>query len=1237
MAFLSSLGFWQYFVTAVTVVLVIWACARNRIVHGKLILIVALAALAALQLLKTPEPRETPRDAAIRQARSVLRVYADHPTAPEAFVEAMRTLDTLDTPRTRDQADAVRPHLEAIRATTFTQSAYTEAAETLVTMWEQRLEDTPEKLRAELATLLANPHPTLEEQRRIRMIEDILPQWYDQLPIRLGLDLRGGTEIRLLLRPDDTKLRALLQEQEAAVRRQAPEEELARLEAAIKQEREDLDQNFDQASDVIRERLNLSGLSEIIVTQQGNNRLLVQLPGMGSAQSDAIISRVRQLGNLEFRIAITEDPNDPNRDSRLTAGITRVAGRTDQYNYSLIEERFLDPEEVTIVTDPQTGAISRRGPNNEELYDWLHTPEGRGMIIAQRVLMTGHNIRAARERPSTQHPGQYEVGIWMNQTGSWDFERITRQHRHGYLAMVLDGELKSAPRLNDIITGGVAVITGNFTLDEAQNLAVVLKSGSLNTRVDVEFENTVGPTLGQDSIRMGLQAMLLGLASVILFMLLYYRVAGIVTDIILVLNMALILTLLSAWEEAALTLPGIAGLILTVGMAVDANVLIFERIREEREKGNSLARSLALGYERAFVTIIDANVTTFLTAVILHQFGTESVRGFALTLILGILCSVFTALVLTRWIFEALIHFRWITDLKMNRFFAKPSIPFTKIRRPAMILSAVCILAGMYTVGIRGEKNLSQEFTGGSFAHVSLHTPMTMEAAGELAGSMRTDFPDLGIQSAGRPVEGAYDQFLIRTARIRPDEESEEWEQIREAGGRSYEEAKSWRTADEFKEKLQEVFPLQADGLIIDYEKVADRSTADVAVFKVDLMTRAEMRPSELADLLRTRGNFARGTISVIPRSAMSEKVDAGSGAPKATLTVMLKTPEGEAAAAVWEADFLAALKDMETPLLDPVSAFVSVETAADQEGVAEGMTRVVYTLQLKEAADEEALSGLFLAWEPSEIALLPAKHDVPAPVDFPDDAVTSFVIYAGVPVMDERGQIQSDTLLAGRVRDQFRILRDQGALVFTEPFLRYSQIGRTVAGEMIQKALLALVYSMVVIFFYIWLRFQFRASFGFGAVLALVHDVLFTLGALAIADEIGLLNGQIDLVVVAALLTLVGYSLNDTIVVFDRIRENAGNSGKPLQDVIDDSINQTLARTVVTSMTTLLVVISLLWFGGEVIRGFAFSLFVGVLVGTYSSVFIASPILVEFAHMREKREARRRAARLAKTQPSQS
>ena len=377
-----------------------------------------------------------------------------------------------------------------------------------------------------------------------------------------------------------------------------------------------------QALETIRNRIDEFGVSEPDIRIQGDNRILIQLPGI----------------------------KDPKRAKDLI-------GKTAQLTFQLVDDDA-DVDAAINGTPPIGDEILYQNKYNQG----SGTPVKIPFLIKKRVLLDGSLLTNARvEFDQFQQP---QVGIEFNRKGARIFDRITGENIHKRLAIVLDHSVYSAPTIQDRIAGGKAVITGSFTLNEAKDLAIALRAGSLPAPVEIIEERTVGPTLGADSVRMGLMSMLIGGLLVILFMAVYYKGAGLIADLALIVNIILIGGGLAALQ-ATLTLPGIAGIILTIGMAVDANVIIFERIREELKSGRTALASIHAGFDRATLTILDANVTTLIAALVLYQFGTGPIKGFAVTLCLGIIASLFTALILSKNIFDFILRNRQSSKLSI--------------------------------------------------------------------------------------------------------------------------------------------------------------------------------------------------------------------------------------------------------------------------------------------------------------------------------------------------------------------------------------------------------------------------------------------------------------------------------------------------------------------------------------------------------------------------------------------
>jgi SecD/SecF fusion protein len=573
------------------------------------------------------------------------------------------------------------------------------------------------------------------------------------------------------------------------------------------------------------------------------------------------------------------------------------------------------------------------------------------------------------------------VSMQMNTNGAKKWRKLTADNIDNRVAIVLDNYVYSAPVVRGEIPNGNSEISGNFTLEEAKDLANVLKAGTLPAPTRIVEEAIVGATLGKVAQAQGVISIVAGLLIVVLFMVAYYAKGGFVANFALLFNIFMVMGIL-AQLNAALTLPGIAGIVLTIGMSIDANVLIFERIREELRKGVALREAISTGYNKAFSSIIDSNITTFLTAVILYSLGQGPVKGFAITLMIGIGSSFFSAVYITRVIVEFMVRKGDESKMSFRTPLSKGmlsdmNIDFMSKRFKAYVFSGVVIVIGISLMVIQG-LNLGVDFKGGRSYVVSFDQPVVTS---DLKTSISAAFDGVGTEVK---TFGANNIVKVTTSYL-VDEESTE---------------------------------------------------SDVLV---------------------------------------KEKLIAG-------------------------------------------------------------------------IAD---ITGLSFIEDASKVD---ASH---------------FSIGAS------------------------------------------GKVGATIADDIKKDSMKAMGLSLIIIFLYIFVRFR-KWQFGLGAVAALMHDTLIVMSAFAIAGALGF-SFEIDQVFIAAILTIIGYSINDTVIVFDRIRENLGlHTSTDRAKIFNEAINSTLNRTVVTSLTTLVVVLVLFIFGGAVLRGFSFALLIGVLIGTYSSVFIAAPVVVD-------------------------
>ncbi|MBC5993022.1 protein translocase subunit SecDF [Pontibacter cellulosilyticus] len=602
------------------------------------------------------------------------------------------------------------------------------------------------------------------------------------------------------------------------------------------------------------------------------------------------------------------------------------------------------------------------GEGNMQFVEFYAIKKGRD----GKAPLGGDAINDARQDFDQQ--GRPEINMTMNATGSKKWARLTGENVGRQVAIVLDDYVYSAPVVQSEITGGNSSISGNFTIEEAQDLANILKAGKMPAPTRIVEEAVVGPSLGKEAINQGLISTIAGLVVVVIFMIGYYSRGGFIADLALVFNVFFILGILAQFG-AALTLPGIAGIVLTLGMAVDANVLIFERMREEARKGLSMREVINKGYDKAFSTILDANVTTFLVGFILYFFGSGPVKGFAITLMIGIVTSFFTSVFISRLFVES--TFRKAGKLSFSsvlsdNMFRNIKFDVMKYRKAAYAFSLGVIAFGFIAMYINGGPNLGVDFRGGRSYVVELDQAVP---ASEVRAALVDNF-----QGAGTEVKtfGASNRVKVIT---------------------------SWLADDE---------SLEADNKV----------------------------------------------------------------------------------------------------------------RAALDEGLAE---------------------------------------------------------YSNL----------------------------------TPEVLSSSKVGATMADDIQNTALIAILLALVGIFLYVMIRFR-KWQFSLGGVVALLHDALMIIAVFSILDLFGI-SYEMDQVFIAAVLTIIGFSINDTVVIFDRVREYMNDNPRTkIKDLVNPALISTFSRTIITSLTLFLVVVILFFFGGEVLRGFSLAMIIGVLFGTYSSLFIATPIVVD-------------------------
>ena len=776
------------------------------------------------------------------------------------------------------------------------------------------------------------------------------------------------------------------------------------------------------------------------------------------------------------------------------------------------------------------------------------------------------------------------IDFVFNSSGGQQFGKITRRNKPEtggsqtrLLAVILDERLVSAATIqSEITTRGQ--ITGKFEKRKVDRDVQILRSGALSAELVEKpvSENTIGPTLGADTIKRGIRAVGFAFLSILAFMVVYYRFAGVVACVALLANLLLTVGFMVA-VNAAFTLPGLAGLVLTLGMAVDANVLIYERLREERNKGANIATALRNGYDRAFLTIIDTHLTSIFTAIVLYTFGNDNLKGFAISLTVGLIISLFTSLYMTRLMFDFWLNRRWLTELRMMRLFERPNFNPMKYRWFFFPLTGALTIAGLVLFIHRGDKVLNVEFRGGTVFTGRLK-------AGEERGLITTPDGKLGFRELlsepeqkaklavkdvfweNKPTGDVPVNTWVYTITYADDSKTTVTLTER-PGGKDATEPQMDEDVKKRAGKLPDVSVEQTflSGESYDGEK-SKRFTVRTTERERALVQAA------LDRLMRADG---KSLLDGATMSYPTQEIEIERDGKKSKVTVPALEPGGTLVLTFDKPTSLAFTTDL---FSREFKKLLSADSIAD-------------TFSL--AGIGEPVDGRFTQMR-LDVTRNPLLDKLKQP--------------AGTP--DRGDQLRSLGTVASDAKRAFDSTPEPERLEVFD-----SQL----ASETRNKAFYAIVASWLAIMLYLWFRFG-NWTFGLAAVLCLVHDLCFTIGAIAICHYLHLIPGlgflgiedfKIDLAAVAALLTLVGYSVNEIIVNFARIREVRGKNPQLTPQMINDSVNQTLSRTILTSMTVFLVSIVLYAFGGEGVHLFAFVMVTGVLVSTYSSIFVASPLLL--------------------------
>jgi SecD/SecF fusion protein len=961
------------------------------------------------------------------------------------------------------------------------------------------------------------------------------PLFLHRSPFRLGLDLQGGT--RLVYHFDfDEALK------------------LGKISAAEYADKATMLQDF---CGIIRNRVDPNGVMELSIRPEGQNRIVIELPGA------AELATARTVGKLAQAISATDDlllleaadvetvkafPLSggvvtigaekiayQERDSATLKGLSRGEDGTPKVDHAAssavellstddLQKRIENVGELQFLIVAQPGYLMALGTDEskerQKLEAWLAAnPNGKIESFNRLGPEEGGPTRTVRWFPRSVPKEQLDPGPlknrlvplllppeeWMfsgndlesvgpsqDQNGfpavhfeiatakKGAFGDFTEKHVGDQMAIVLNGEIATDPKINSklpgsgIIEGGAA----GFTQKEVKNLVTVLRSGSLRVRPDLLSKNRVGASLGDNYVATSFQSTLVAFGIIVAFMLYFYRKLGVFAVVSLLVNLLLLMGAL-AFMKATLTLPGVAGIILTLGMAVDGNILIYERLREEMDRGLKLVQAAKAAFERAAVTIIDSNLTTLIAGLILQNIGTGSLRGFAVTLNIGILSTLFTVIVVTEMLVLWDIH-RGAKTFTMAKTFKSPNWRFMDIAKYAIAASVLVIVAGdALFISLPNKDKLGIDFLGGFSVKVNTQEPQQVDTLArlvhEIPGTIGESAQVREILDSGSKATG-YRQFVVQ-CKLSGEEE--------EATGTTSEQTGEKQIRDALAPVLQKD-PVQV-------EVSADGTTAS-------------------GEILFEAGHSTEDIRAALEKIGLAEVV------------------------------------------VDPDPARANA-----------------YQIRAKVDPDRT----------PKDLAA--AIH-----LQFSghDSAGRSFSLLSPVP--------------------------------------ESSMVGPQVGGEMRDKAIIAVLLSLVGTILYLRVRFA-EYSFGIAVVVSLLHDVLIVFGALAVATLTGLIQAEFDLSMIAAFLTIIGYSQNDTIVIFDRVRENRQHSKKPLREILNDSINQTLARTILTTSTVVLTLIVLFVYNigsRNVLEAFSFAMLVGVISGAYSTVYVASPVLLWFENRANARLA---------------
>jgi SecD/SecF fusion protein len=1017
--------------------------------------------------------------------------------------------------------------------------------------------------------------------------------------IKLGPDLSGGITLIYELAPDQAD------ESTSTAERDEDESEDANVAENSAARGGSISRRDLIASliSVLQERIDPTGTKEVSIRPYGEGQVEIIIPKANKQELDYIERRISTAGSLVFRITASE--------------------RFEEHQ--LIIDLALDPTATPLNEDvvrSEGREIARWVEMDETEFPTLEAAQARGLVtrtvgnVPQALVITDDGLNVTGDflkavAPDVDETGRPQVSFSFDSQGAFLFGQLTGEHlpnnsgQRYNLGILLDNRLLSAPTIESKITDR-GRISGNMSEDEVNFLVGILQAGRLPAALNKEpiSRAQISPTLGAQTIEQGKLAMGITMAMVAIFMIAYYRFAGLVACFAVGANLLLVLGVM-VLIKGAFTMPGLAGLVLTVGMAVDSNVLIYERIREELQRGAALRMAIRNGYARAWITIFDSHVTTLLTAVVLYKIAPDSVKGFGVTLFFGILLNLFTAVFLTRIIFDVAERTGWLTKLSMAQWIRSPNIDFMGLRKVCITASLLLTLASIALIVARGKDLLDIDFTGGSSVTFVLDDANKM------------DYVEVQRVISESPLAGA--------------------------------------TLVEMDNSRQRYTLTTINDNVVEVEKqIADMFSGKLETYHVEISDVAPI-PSGPAEAVGSRRHKPSPTwalagtplsvLSILQDNAeASSTAEAGATPPDSSEQSAVDSNAGDASTAAQAED---------RPSENGESSSEQPDNGAGDGSSADSSRSAEAGAVEPSATQSSATPDLFAGGAQARLEFGGSGDDAGVNHSALEQMLKNSLEAAGKP--DANFELSNPDYVSGSIRNftkwdvkvdlpeaQARqVFEDLQRRVNEQPVFPLSnKVGGRVASRMAAQAVAATLLCCAGLVGFLWFRFH-GVMYGIAAVIALIFDVFIVIGAVALSAYIvdlmpgvaGLLQldkFKMDLALVAALLTLVGYCINDTIVVFDRIREVKGKSPRLTGDMINASINQTLSRTLLTGLTTIGSVIVLYIVAGEGIHGFAYSLFIGFIVGTFGSIFIASPTLLWLTQRAEATAARASATKAA-------